>query len=88
MIADDAIISGANPIPPVEGPRAGARRTAGRRVRACRPIRDKEARTATFTTTHMRWRGVLTWQAAVRSVKSGQQKTRGDHLARALQFFR
>jgi hypothetical protein len=37
MIATGAIISGANPIPPAEGPRAGAKRAACRHVRACRP---------------------------------------------------
>jgi hypothetical protein len=75
MIAVGAIISGANPIPPAEGPRAGAKRAppAGTFARAGQ-IRDGEARTATSVTTHEGVCGILTWQAAVRSVKLGQQK--------------
>jgi len=52
MIAVGAIISGANPIPPAEGPRAGAKCAppAGTFARAGQ-IRGDEARTATFATT-------------------------------------
>jgi len=88
MIAVGAIISGANPIPPAEGPRAGAKRAppAGTFARAGQ-LRGMEARTATSVTTQ-RWRVWRPDVAGRRPIgEAGQQKTRGDDLARALQIF-
>jgi hypothetical protein len=88
MIAVGAIISGANPIPPAEGPRAGTKRAppADTFARAGQ-IRDGEARTATSVTTQ-RWR---VWRPDVAGRRPigetwDNKKPAAIILARALQI--